>query len=292
MNGSCDGLDNDCDGRVDEPFQIGQACPVGSGACLNPNGMWVCDNSMPGKHRCNGAPKPAGTEICNGLDDDCDGKVDELDSASNRTTDDKLIYLTGPGVTMFAYEATRYDATTTNYGFDSTKRPCSVPGRQPWSNVTKEEATAACGRIGTGWRLCTSAEWLDACNSSGNTTFPYGATYNAQRCNGWDFTKAAGVTTLATGAATMCVSDPSTTAGDELFDMSGNVKEWVTTNTTSNPLVYEMRGGAYNTASFTVGTTTSAPGLQCDAAVPAPTTTDVRLPSVGFRCCRTGMLPQ
>ena len=73
--------------------------------------------------------------------------------------------------------------------------------------------------------------------------------------------------------------------------MSGNVKEWVTTNTTASPLVYEMRGGAYNTASFTVGTTTSAPGLQCDAAVPAPTTTDVRLPSVGFRCCRSGMLP-
>ena len=99
------------------------------------------------------------------------------------------------------------------------------------------------------------------------------------------------MTTLATGAATMCASDPSTATGDELWDMSGNVKEWVTTNTTANPLVYEMRGGAYNTASFTVGTTTSAPGLQCDAAVPAPAMTDVRLPSVGFRCCRTGMLP-
>ena len=112
--GSCDGLDNDCDGRTDEPFQIGQACPVGSGACTNPNGAWVCDNTVPTtRHRCKGSPKAPGVETCNGLDDDCDGKVDELDSASNRTTDDKLIYLAGPNVTMFAYEATRYDATAT-----------------------------------------------------------------------------------------------------------------------------------------------------------------------------------
>ncbi len=51
----------------------------------------------------------------------------------------------------------------------------------------------------------------------------------------------------------MCVSEQSTTTtGDELYDMSGNVKEWVlTTATTTGP--FEMRGGAYNTASFTVG---------------------------------------
>ena len=70
--------------------------------------------------------------------------------------------------------------------------------------------------------------------------------------------------------------------------MSGNVKEWVlTTGTTTGPA--ELRGGAYNTASFTVGTTTSAPGLQCDASVPAPPTA-LRLPSVGFRCCLPGAL--
>ena len=98
MTGGCDGLDNDCDGRVDEPFQIGQACTVGSGACADTNGIWVCDNTAcPSSHRCNGSPKAAGTETCNGLDDDCDGKVDELDSASNRTSDDKLVYLSGPG---------------------------------------------------------------------------------------------------------------------------------------------------------------------------------------------------
>jgi len=103
--------------------------------------------------------------------------------------------------------------------------------------------------------------------------------------------KAAGVTTIPTGMAGACVSDQSTATGDELYDMSGNVKEWVlSTTATAGP--YEMRGGAYNVASFTVGGVTSAPGLQCDASVPAPAApTDVRLPSVGFRCCMTGQLP-
>jgi len=286
----CDGADNDCDGRVDEAYQIGQACTVGSGACANPNGMWVCDSSMPGGHRCNGSPKTPGTEVCNGLDDDCDGKVDEVESMSNKSND-SFIYLAAQNVTMFAYEATRYDANGTNYGFDSTRRPCSVPGRLPWSNVTKEEAELACEKVGPNWRLCTSAEWLDACNGGSSTTFPYGNTYNGTRCNGWDAPKSAGVTTVATGAAALCLSEQSTTtSGDELYDMSGNVKEWVITSV-NLPLVYEMRGGAYNTAGFTVGTTTSAPGLQCDASIPAPVTA-VRLPSVGFRCCRTGTLPQ
>ena len=166
-----------------------------------------------------------------------------------------------------------------------------MTGKQPWSNVTKEEAEAACEKVGIGWRLCTAAEWQDACNGSGNTTFPYGNNYAGQSCNGWDYNgKAPGTTTIATGAATACVSDLSSAAGDELYDMSGNVKEWVLSTDTSGAGPFEMRGGAYDIASFTVGTTTTAPGLQCDASVPAPAT-PVRLPSVGFRCCRTGQLP-
>jgi formylglycine-generating enzyme required for sulfatase activity len=168
-----------------------------------------------------------------------------------------------------------------------------VGNRQPWSNVTKEEAEAACEKIGTGWRLCTAAEWFDVCNGSGTTTFPYGNSYDGSKCNGYDYPKSAGVTTAATGAASACISDQSAAAGDELYDMSGNVKEWVlSTSTTTGP--YEIRGGAYDTDSFIDSSVTPsvmrAPGLQCDASTPAPTQT-VRLPSVGFRCCRTGMLP-
>ena len=70
-------------------------------------------------------------------------------------------------------------------------------------------------------------------------------------------------------------------AGDELYDMSGNVKEWVTTDLAAamppasrlhEAPCYELRGGAYNIASFVDNSVTPAvtraPGLQCDASTP------------------------
>ena len=291
----CDGLDNDCNGQVDEAFEIGKPCAVGTGPCAGV-GVWVCDNTATGDHRCMGSMKMPGTEVCNGKDDNCNGEVDELNSQSDRTADDVIVYVPGLNVTMFAYEATRYDATATSHGFDSTRRPCSVPGRQPWTNVTKEEAEAACEKTAVGWRLCTAAEWFAACGGANGTLFPYGNSYVGADCNGYDYMFPSPAATVPTGSAVMCVSSLSPVAGNQLFDMSGNVKEWTISGaaTSSGSGPYEMRGGAYDNASFIDNAVTPpvliAPGLQCDASISAPTVA-VRLPSVGFRCCRTGMLP-
>ncbi|HEY4393104.1 MAG TPA: MopE-related protein [Polyangia bacterium] len=319
----CDGLDNDCNGVTDEPFQIGKACIFGSGPCAG-TGTWVCDNTQAGDHRCMGSMKPPGTEICDGIDNDCDGLVDELDSASNRTTDDALVYIQSTNVTMYAYEASRYDATATSPGFDSTRRGCTVPGKMPWTNVTMGEAEHACELLGPNWRLCTASDWQAACEGTGKTIFPYGANYVKADCNGNDYEAAIGNTTttpapIPTGQAASCVSVISTTPSLKLFDMSGNVKEWTLTDlTTKNPpsnpacstppCLFELRGGAYDIDSFADNTkspaVTTAPGLQCDASIAAPYATivgadggtstkgiDVRLPSVGFRCCLPGQLP-
>ena len=71
---TCNGADDDCDGRVDEGFALGAPCLVGSGACVA-RGALVCGDD--GGLACDAPPIEPQPELCNGLDDDCDGSVDE-----------------------------------------------------------------------------------------------------------------------------------------------------------------------------------------------------------------------
>ncbi len=73
---SCDGLDEDCDGRIDEGLGLGDPCEA-PGLC----GAGVFECGEAGGTRCSSAPggsaDAALDEDCNGLDDDCDGRIDE-----------------------------------------------------------------------------------------------------------------------------------------------------------------------------------------------------------------------
>ncbi len=79
---SCDGLDNDCNGKTDEGFSL-DGVPVG-GLCQAPGvcgqGVVECNDTGDGV-RCSSGPKGSqykgGKEKCNGLDDNCNGKTDE-----------------------------------------------------------------------------------------------------------------------------------------------------------------------------------------------------------------------
>ena len=107
---TCNGLDDDCDGKIDEDFpQKGDACDNGKLGTCRGTGHLVCSANgagltcaidTPGGNptaevcnglddNCNGAIDdgisctpgctPTGPDVCNGLDDDCDGAIDEGD---------------------------------------------------------------------------------------------------------------------------------------------------------------------------------------------------------------------
>jgi hypothetical protein len=107
--GSCiDGKDNDCDGATDsadsgcqaapvtcdgQPVDATKSCPTGlPGECAT--GTQTCQSS--GTWTSCSAPSPQ-TEVCDGLDNDCDGSVDEggvcLFSCSTSTLDKKFKFV-------------------------------------------------------------------------------------------------------------------------------------------------------------------------------------------------------
>ncbi len=74
----CNALDDDCDSAVDEAFpDKGMACTNGQQGVCQTAGSLVCRADGTGLE-CNAPAGPSpGTEVCNNLDDDCDGKTDE-----------------------------------------------------------------------------------------------------------------------------------------------------------------------------------------------------------------------
>ncbi|MBI4152409.1 putative metal-binding motif-containing protein [Candidatus Woesearchaeota archaeon] len=73
----CDNYDNDCDGKTDEDFMVGELCYVGIGECVN-KGQFECLSDLVQVY-CDAMPKDSGEEICDGKDNDCDGQTDEYE---------------------------------------------------------------------------------------------------------------------------------------------------------------------------------------------------------------------
>jgi MYXO-CTERM domain-containing protein len=72
----CDGLDNNCDGDIDEGFNVGAACSNGlQGACLR-TGITACNAAGTGTV-CDAPVVTPSSEVCNNIDDNCNGQVDE-----------------------------------------------------------------------------------------------------------------------------------------------------------------------------------------------------------------------
>ncbi len=281
----CDGIDGNCDGVVDDGFpQLNTPCDDGKlGACKS-SGTFVCNASDPMSQNltCHyttigKAPSP---EVCNNIDDDCDGVVD------NGATDN-MVHITSGGMDfyIYTYEAARPDATSTFEGAVTT-RSCSNPNVIPWSLVDWTDADAACTAAGK--RLCTEDEWQAACEGMAQTTYPYGNTYIADACNGEDYdpdctgtnddevVPTASPNGCPKRNASICVSSWGAAGG--VYDMSGNLREWTGTSPANdgngNPL-YRIRGGGFDNVQQ---------ALTCEFDFWAETPSSLYF-DLGFRCC-------
>jgi formylglycine-generating enzyme len=163
----------------------------------------------------------------------------------------------------------------------------SVAGQVPQGYVSSYSARRACGAAGK--RLCTEDEWKRACRGEGDTQFPYGAEYRSNVCNVGSYMHPA---SILHGLSSSGHLDPrlnllrlangepvlhrtGTTEGcksrwgrDAIFDMVGNVDEWVEGE---KP---HFRGGFYAR-----GTTNG-----CDAEVKNHAAAYFDY-STGMRCC-------
>jgi len=158
---------------------------------------------------------------------------------------------------------------------DSADKACNVGDASrldyPINCIDHDGAMALCGYLGG--RLCSSKEWLAACRGTDGRKFPYGPEFQPSRCHvgSYDAPGPGGRTTIPVATIPECEGGlPG------LFDMSGNVSEWVSD---CKGDYCKFRGAAY------VGNEPVEHFAGCGDVCSGNDKT-LKSGTVGVRCCR------
>jgi hypothetical protein len=164
---TCDGLDDDCDGSIDEEADCtcttAADCDDGNSCTTDecgPDSLCRITASAdgtpcPGGSCCAGVCAGSGAEICNGVDDDCDTACDESFGCC-RGAVESCTGGGGPGVTTC--------------GSDCTRGPC-VPTGDP-CNGADDDGDTTCD---TGFACCLGASESSGCPCGGSQSRTCGA---------------------------------------------------------------------------------------------------------------------
>jgi hypothetical protein len=196
-------------------------------------------------------------EICNGLDDDCDGTIDTPGRSTtcapcpfNSMLTTLSTAIDGSNqVCVDRYEASRPDATADSAGTFSFYA-ASRPGVQPWTGIGPEDARLACNGQNYAQALgvtalavapkllCNATAWRQACGGQLGTAnasrFPY-VVSNDDNSYVDDFQPGTcvdatleldGPQTTASAPA-CCLAQNAAFPAVEACDLIGNVAEWV-----------------------------------------------------------------
>ena len=144
-NEVCNGIDDDCDGSIDEGVQNnyyadtdgdGYGAGTATAACTAPAGFVATNTDC---NSTNAAVYPGATEICNSIDDDCDTQIDE-------------------GLTFTNYYA---DTDADGYGAGTATNACAQPVGFVTSNTDCNNSNSAVNPGAT--EICNSID--DDCDT-------------------------------------------------------------------------------------------------------------------------------